>query len=119
VAAVALAATDPDVVCLVAAGRVPRVAVAAASLRPHVPIIAVVPDRRIARRLLLVRGVTPVVPADPRLARDPGGVSGDALLADGAVRAVIPAAGRAVVVAGSEEGTVERIEAVRIPPAAG
>jgi pyruvate kinase len=118
VAAVALAATDPEVTCLVAAGRVPRVAVAAASRRPHVPIVAVVPDRRVARRLLLVRGVTPVIPANAAIARDPGAASGDALLADPAVRAALPAAGRAVVVAGSEEGTVERIEVVRISPAA-
>jgi pyruvate kinase len=118
VAAVALAVSDPEVTVLVAAGREPRIALAASSHRPHVPIIAVVPDRRIARRLQLVRGVWPVVPADARLARDPGAATGDELLADPAVRAAVPATGRAVVVAGSHEGTIERIEAVHIPPAA-
>jgi pyruvate kinase len=99
----------------VAAGRQPSGAVAAAARRPAVPIVAVVPDERTARLLAVVRGVQPVVPADAVIAADPGGVPADALLRDAAVRATLPEAGRAVVIAGSGDGTVERIEALAIP----
>ncbi|HKF85952.1 MAG TPA: pyruvate kinase [Candidatus Limnocylindrales bacterium] len=116
VAAVALATRDPAVTVLVAAGRQPRGAVAAAARRPRMPIVAVVPDARTARVLAVVRGVWPVVPADATVAADPGAASAGALLRDAAVRVALPGSGRAVVVAGSEDGTRERIEAVPIPP---
>jgi pyruvate kinase len=117
VAAVALAERDPAVRVLVAAGRTPHEAVAAASRRPAVPIVAVMPDERLARLLAVVRGVWPVVPADPAIAADPGVVAAEALLRDPAVRAALPVEGRAVVLAGSEDGRLERIEALAIPTA--
>jgi pyruvate kinase len=115
VAAVALAARDATVRVLVAAGREPREAVAAAARRPHVPIVAVMPDERTARLLAVVRGVWAVVPADPAVAADPGIVPAEALLRDATVRAALPRDGRAVVIASSEDGTIERIEALAIP----
>jgi len=90
-------------------------AVAAAARRPAVPIVAVMPDERTARLLAVVRGVWPVVPADPAVAADPGIVPADRLLRDVAVRAALPPSGRAVVIAGSEDGSTERIEALAIP----
>jgi len=115
VAAAALAEHDPTVTVLVAAGRHASWAVAAAASRPAVPIIAVVPDERTARLLAVVRGVWPVVPIDPLMAANPGAVSAQVLLREVSVRAALPADGRAVVVAGSEDGTIERIEALAIP----
>ena len=115
VAAVALAERDPAVCVLVAAGREPHEAVAAAARRPVVPIVAVMPDDRTARLLAVVRGVWPVVPADPAIAADPGVVPAEMLLRDVAVRAALPPSGRAVVIAGSEDGSTERIEALAIP----
>jgi pyruvate kinase len=117
VAAVALAAHDPGVTVLVAAGRLPSGAVAAAARRPAVPIVAVVPDERTARLLAVVRGVWPVVPQQAAIAADPGSIAAEALLRDPAVRAMLPMTGRAVVIAGSEDGTVERIDALAIPAA--
>ena len=64
VAAVALAERDPSVRVLVAAGREPHEAVAAAARRPAVPIIAVMPDD--ADRPAARRGPW-------RVARRPGG----------------------------------------------
>jgi pyruvate kinase len=115
VAAVALAARDKSVCVLVAAGREPHEAVAAAARRPAVPIVAVMPDDRTARLLAVVRGVWPVVPADPRIAADPGVVPAETLLRDAAVREALPRSGRAVVIAGSADGAVGRIEALAIP----
>jgi pyruvate kinase len=115
VAAVALAVRDTSVGVLVAAGRGPHEAVAAAARRPAVPIVAVMPDERTARLLAVVRGVWPVVPADPAIAADPGLVPAATLLRDAAVREALPASGRAVVIAGSADGAVERIEALTIP----
>jgi pyruvate kinase len=115
VAAVALAARDTSVCVLVAAGREPHEAVAAAARRPAVPIVAVMPDDRTARLLAVVRGVWPVVPADPRIAADPGVVPAETLLRDAAVREALPRSGRAVVIAGSADGAVGRIEALAIP----
>ena len=115
VAAAALAEHDPTVTVLVAAGRQASWAVAAAARRPAVPIIAVVPDERTARLLAVVRGVWPVVPIDPLMAANPGAISAQVLLREVAVHAALPAGGRAVVVAGSEDGTIERIEALAIP----
>ncbi|HEU0244520.1 MAG TPA: pyruvate kinase [Candidatus Limnocylindrales bacterium] len=115
VAAVALAEHDRSITVLVAAGRHAGGAVVAAARRPAVPIVAVVPDERMARLLAVVRGVWPVVPADAALTADPGGVPADVLLMDPSVAAMLPAGGRAVVLAGSEDGTVERIEALAIP----
>ena len=117
VAAVALAGRDPSVGVLVAAGRDPHQAVAAAARRPTVPIVAVMPDARTARLLAVVRGVWPVVPADPAIAADPGLVPAEMLLRDPAVREALPRSGRAVVIAGSGDGAVERIEALAIPAA--
>jgi pyruvate kinase len=117
VAAVALAARDTTVCVLVAAGRNPREAVAAAARRPLVPIVAVMPDERTARLLAVVRGVWPVVPADPAVAADPGLVPAETLLRDAAVRDALPRSGRAVVIAGTGDGAVERIEALDIPSA--
>ena len=115
VAAVALAARDASVRVLVAAGTEPHEAVAAASRRPTVPILAVMPDDSTARLLAVVRGVWPVVPADPGIAADPGIVPAEVLLRDPAVRAALPPSGRAVVIAGAEDGSTERIEALAIP----
>jgi pyruvate kinase len=115
VAAAALAEHDPTVTVLVAAGRQASWAGAAAARRPAVPIIAVVPDERTARLLAVVRGVWPVVPIDPLMAANPGAISAQVLLREVSVHAALPAGGRAVVVAGSEDGTIERIEALAIP----
>ena len=115
VAAAALAEHDPTVTVLVAAGSHASGAVAAAARRPAVPIVAVVPDERTARLLAVVRGVWPVVPRDPLIAANPGAVSAQVLLRDEVIRAALPASGRAVVVAGSEDGAIERIEALAIP----
>ena len=81
------------------------------------PIVAVMPDERTARLLAVVRGVWPVVPADPAIAADPGLVPAEMLLRDAAVREALPRSGRAVVIAGSGDGAVERIEALAIPAA--
>jgi hypothetical protein len=96
-----------------------RGAAAAAAQRPHVPIVAVVSDTRSARLLMVVRGVWPATPSDPALARDPGSAPAQALLDDPGVRAALPSTGRAVVVAGSDDGSVERIEALPIADATG
>ena len=119
IAAAALAASDDEVTVLVAAGRTPAGAVAAAAQRPGVPILAVVPNARVARVLLVVRGVWPVVPSDPASAADPGAVSAAALLRDPAVLAMLPERGRAVVVAGADGGGAERIEVLAVRAAPG
>ena len=80
-----------------------------------VPIVAVVPDSRTARLLAVVRGVWPAVPSDPAMAADPGAVPAEALLRDATVRQALPESGRAVVVAATDDGAVERIEVLTIP----
>ena len=49
------------------------------------------------------------------MAANPGAISAQVLLREVSVHAALPAGGRAVVVAGSEDGTIERIEALAIP----
>ena len=61
----------------------------------------------------------PVVPADPAFAADPGAVAAAALLRDAAVRTMLPDRGRAVVVAGGDGGSAERIEVLAVPAAPG
>ena len=80
------------------------------------PIVAVMPDERTARLLAVVRGVWPVVPADPAIAADPGVVPAEMLLRDAAVREALPpfgTRGRRSPAPGTVR--VERIEALAIP----
>ena len=106
-----------SVCVLVAAGREPREAPSPRPpQRPAVPIVAVVPDARIARLLMAVRGVWPVVPADPAFAADPGVVPAETLLRDVAVREALPGPAARSSSRAPRTATVERIEALAIPP---
>jgi pyruvate kinase len=116
IAAVALASSDPGGTDLVVLAREPRAAVAVAAQRPRVPVMAVVPDERSARLLVGVRGVWPVVAA---AFASPGTLTAADLLRDASVRSALRGTGRAVVVAASADGTLERIEALAIPALGG
>ena len=106
----------PAVTVLVTAAGGARGATAAAAQRPHVPIVAVVSDARSARLLMVVRGVSPVIPSDPALAQDPGvRHRRRPCSTTPRVRAALPRR-PAVVLAGSDDGDVERIEALPIAP---
>jgi pyruvate kinase len=114
-AAVSLAGADPAVGALVVVSADPAVPALVAAHRPAVPVIAAVPDERLARALALSRGVTAVVPAGDDLAWD-GTASAARLLEDAAVRRATAGRGRIVLLAAGRDASAERIEVAAAPP---
>jgi pyruvate kinase len=115
VAAVALARADADVelvVCFTRSGRTARVL---SALRPPVPVLALTPDRDVARRLVLHHGIAPLLipaPGDHAAVEDALRSSIDQAATDGRV-----APGAAVVLVASSAGGQgpNLVEVRRIP----
>ena len=114
-AATALA-SDPGVVALIVAGPDGAAAAAVAGRRPSVPVIAIVADHALARRLVACRGLVPVVPAEPGLAARAAAVPAVRLVEDPAVARRIPFHGRLVVLTTPGGAIASRLEVVDATP---
>lgn len=115
-AATALA-RDPGVVALVVAGPDGMAAASLAGRRPPVPVIAIVDDPAVARRLVACRGIQPVVPSEPGLAARAADVPADRLVEDPAVAGRVPGTGRIVVLTAPGGTVASRLEVLDAVPA--